>query len=214
MSQLLALVRDVFLAPPSRAETRVAPPPAPCAAVLGRPREAAAAVPALALALARRHRAACAVACGWRLDRRPALRLPASGAARRLALRLDARGLAAEASGRLVRVRLPDDPASASAAAERAAATGSVPVVVGLAGPRQPTLDRLLRVQDVIVVVHGADADATFADAVEASLADVPVPVVGCRVPSSGPVRALTAAGLAVPPALRHALLPALEVAG
>jgi hypothetical protein len=214
MSQLLPLVRDLFLAPPSRAETRAMPPPAPCAAVLARPREAAAAVPALALALARRQRAACAVACGWRLDRRPAPHLPANAAARRLALRLDARGLAAEASGRLVRVRLPDDPAAAAAAAERAAATGSAPVVVGLAGPRQPALDRLLRVQDVVVVVHGADADGGLAEAVEASLADLPVPVVGCRAPSTGPTHALAAAGLAVPPSLRQALLPALEVVG
>ena len=117
MSQLLALVRDVFLAP-------------------GPPSRAASAG-------------------------KPGGQAPGAAA--------DARGLAAQASGRLVRVRLPDDPASASAAAERAAATGSVPVVVGLAGPRQPTLDRLLRVQDVIVVVHGADADGAFADAVEAS---------------------------------------------
>ena len=59
--------------------------------------------------------------------------------------------------------------------------------------------------------VHRPDADGAFADAVEASLADLPVPVVGCRVPSGGPLRALAAAGLTVPPALRHALLPALE---
>ena len=63
MSDFLALVRDFFIAPAGPAShARVAPPPAPCAALLGRPREVIAAAPALALALARGHRAPCVAA--------------------------------------------------------------------------------------------------------------------------------------------------------
>lgn len=211
MSVLLSLLRDFFVAPAPRA--RAAPPPAPSAAVLGRPGEVSAAGSALALALARRRREGCAVVCGWRVGGGDAPRLPATGAARHLALRLDARGLAAEASGRLVRVRLPDDPGAAAAAAERAAGA-SCPVVLALAGPRDETLDRVLAAQDVVVLAHAAGTDPALARAAEASLADLPVPVVACHVRAAGPSRAVAAAGLGAPPGLVQAVLPALEVVG
>ena len=215
MSDFLALVRDFFIAPAGPAShARVAPPPAPCAALLGRPREVIAAAPALALALARGHRAPCAVACGWRVGWSSGARLPAVGAARRLALRLDARGLPAEATGRLVRVRLPDEPAAAAAAAERTAAAAACPVVVGLAGPRETALDHLLAAQDLVALVHRPGTDAALARAAEASLAELPVAVVACQLSAAGPLRALAAAGVMVPPTLRQALLPALEAVG
>jgi hypothetical protein len=212
MSGLLALVRDFFVAPAGTASRgRAVPPPAACAAVLGRPPEVGAAAPALALALARRQGGGCAVVCTWGVGNAATPRLPAGGAARRLALRLDARGLAADASGRLVRVRLPDDPGAAAAGAERAAGA-ACPVVLGLAGPRDEAVDRLLTAQDVVVLAHPAAAEPALARAAEASHAELPVPVIACRLPSAGPLRALAAAGLLAPPALTEALLPALEV--
>jgi hypothetical protein len=212
MSGLLAAIRDLFVAPAGTpAATRAQPPPAPCLAVLARPPEAMAATAALALALARAHGTRCALACGWRIDWSQAPRIGAGGDARHLALRLDARGIAADASGRLVRARLPEDAAAAAAAAERAVAAATCPAVLGLAGPREPALDRLLASPDAVVVVHPAEADAALAGAVEASLAGLPVPVVGCRVSAARPIRALTAAGVYAPPGVRQALLPALE---
>jgi hypothetical protein len=174
-----------------------------------------AAAPALALALARRHGAPCGVACAWRAGWGAGARFPAAGKARHLALRLDARGLAAEAAGRLVRVRLPDDPVAAGAAAERAAGAASCPVVVALAGPREPALDQLLAAQDLVVLVHRPDSDDdALARAAEASLAGLRVPIVACQLAGAGPLRALASSGLAAPPTLRHALTPALEAVG
>jgi hypothetical protein len=138
-------------------------------------------------------------------------RVGAGRDARQLALRLDARGIAADATGRLVRVRLPEEPAAAAAAAERALGAATCPVVVALAGPRDPALDRLLATTDAVVVVHSAGADPALAGAVEAALAATPAQVVRCHVSTAGPIRAMTAAGLFVPPGMRQALLPALE---
>jgi hypothetical protein len=215
MSDLLALVRDFFVAPAETgARPRAAPPPAACAAILGRPAEVATVAPALALALARGRGASVGVACGWRAGWGPGARFPPTGTARRLALRLDARGLAADATGLLVRVGLPDDPVAAQAAAERTAAAASCPVVVALGGPRDAVLDHLLATQDVVVLVHHGEADAALARAAEASLAELPAPVVACPLPTAGPLRALATAGIAAPPTLRHSLLPALEAVG
>jgi hypothetical protein len=134
----------------------------------------------------------------------------AVSAARRVGLRLEAVGLAARATGRLVRVRLPDEPAAAAAAAERTMAGASCPVAIGLAGPRDPALDDLLAA-DLIVVVQRPGADAALARAVEAGLAHLSVPITTCQIPIAGPLRALATAGIAVPRGTRDSVLPALQ---
>jgi hypothetical protein len=135
----------------------------------------------------------------------------AVSAARRVGLRLEAIGLAARATGRLVRVRLPDEPVAAAAAAERTMAAASCPVAIGLAGPRDPALDELLANADLVVVVQRPGADAALARAVEAGLAHLSVQVTTCQTPIAGPLRALATAGIAIPRSTRDSVLPALQ---
>jgi hypothetical protein len=85
-------------------------------------------------------------------------------------------------------------------------------VVVALAGPRDPDIDALLRVQDVIVLACRAGDDPAVADLAAASLSGLAAPVLTCRA-SCGPVgRELALAGAAAPGALRRALAAAVEV--
>ncbi|MTD44004.1 hypothetical protein GKE82_06730 [Conexibacter sp. W3-3-2] len=77
--------------------------------------------------------------------------VPARAAARRLAASLRLRGTHATASGRLVHVRLADEPLAATAEAVRVAATCDGPMVVVVAGPREPAHDPLVAAADVVV---------------------------------------------------------------
>jgi hypothetical protein len=222
MTTPLAALRDFFVEPPEAVPQPsasvtplnpepLAPLPAPCVAVLARASECGAATAVVALALARAQGARCAVAAGWHVDWRSSPRVGAVSAARRVGLRLEAVGLAARATGRLVRVRLPDEPAAAAAAAERTMAGASCPVAIGLAGPRDPALDDLLATADLIVVVQRPGADTALARAVEAGLAHLTVPVTTCQIRVAGPLRALATAGIATPRRTRESVLPALE---
>jgi hypothetical protein len=179
--------------------------------VLARASECGAATAVVALALARALRARGAVAAGWHVDWGGSPRVAAVSAARRVGLRLEAVGLAARATGRLVRVRFPDEPAAAAAAAERTMAGASCPVAIGLAGPRDPALDDLLAAADLVLVVQRPGADAALARAVEAGLAHLSVPVTTCQVSIAGPLRAVATAGIAIPRSARESLLPALQ---
>src|SRR5438552_460079 len=141
MQELLARVRALFLvpaAPAAPAAARYAP--APAVALLCQPRHALATGAALALAMARDAGAGRALVCVWRAGpgEAPAWRAPAARPARRLVASLAAHGLAADATGRLARLTLPDDPDAAAAAAARASAVAAAPSVLALGGPRSP----------------------------------------------------------------------------
>jgi hypothetical protein len=184
-------------------------------ALLCAPDDAATLGVAAAALMARRVRAPCALVCVWtgpHPRRRPDPRAPASRAARRLTVALVARGLDATARARAAVVALPAEPADAVAATARAgAAAGSHPTVLVLAGPRPSSFDELLAHQDRVLVLTRPGADPKVA-----SLAVAGIPSTGATATAHavglGPAaRALAAAGLAVPAALRRALDPAQE---
>jgi hypothetical protein len=184
-------------------------------AVLCAAADARAAGVAVAALLARRARAACGVACIWTAPephRHPETAAPASRGARRLAATLAARGLDAGAYGRAVAVALDADPAAAVAAAGRtAAAAGAAPVVLVLGGPRPAAFDDLLAAQDRLVVLTRPGTDAAMGALAIAGLPAGGPPPVACSLGLGAATRALAAAGLAVPSALRRALDAAVE---
>jgi hypothetical protein len=150
MTALLDAIARVFVTPAARAEPVAVA--APTAAVCGPDAESVAA----ALALTLRVRGPVVV-CSW-ASRARRTSAPRSVGARRLVTSLQARGLDATASGRLVLVRLDEDAHVAAAEAARAAAAaGEAPVVSAICGPRDPAFDGLLAHQDVTVL---AAADA------------------------------------------------------
>jgi hypothetical protein len=218
MTELLARVRDLFVAPaPTGSGTAAAraAPPVPSVALLCRPADALSTGGALALALARDARARRALVGMWRAGpgAATALRAPAVPEARRLVHALAAHGVEAEASGRLARAVLPDEPEAALATGARAAAVAAAPTVLALAGPRDAVLDRLLAAQDLVVVAQPAGADRTLAALALESVSALGVPVVAC-VPALGARgRMLAAAGLIAPRAAAAGLAPAVEAA-
>jgi len=216
VTELLARVRDLFVAPASTAAAaRSAPPPVPSVALLCRPADALATGAALALALARDTRARRALVATWRAgpDAANAVRAPAVPEARRLVQALSAHGLEAEASGRLARTVLPEEPEAALAAGARAAAVAAAPTVLGLAGPRDEVLDRLIAAQDLVVVARAAGGDEQLAALAVESVAALGVPAVACAPLGRGRGRMLATAGLAAPRAAAAALAPAVEAA-
>jgi len=127
---------------------------APRAVVLGRPHDAVPVAAALAGGLREQHRAAGALLAVWPSPAPPRAAL-GTPAASRLAARLQARGLAAVARGRLAWLALgPDDLALAA----RAVAV-DVPATIAITGPRTTVTDDLLDDLDLIVVVVAADAE-------------------------------------------------------
>jgi hypothetical protein len=177
---------------------------APSFAVMGDRRDALAVAGGLVLASG----SGPGLVCAWPPGEiRP--RLSATARARRLAARLEGRGVTALAGGRLVGVSLPGPAAEAVAAAQRAVAAVDAATAVVLAGPRHDDLDALLALQDAVVLVLREPADSPLVRLALAGLAHTPAPVVTVPAPS-GPVGALAAAGLTVLPALRATLAPAL----
>jgi hypothetical protein len=198
VSDLLDRAASYFVAPAGApAEDTAAPPRfAPRAVVLGKPGCAAPVAAALANELRIRVRARCALACVWAPAGWTARSGPAGHAARRLAEKLEARGLSAVPRGRLAWLPLPSEPVQAGAAAARAAAAVDVPVVVALAGPRSRELDGLLDEQDLLVVVPPDRAGGPIADLALAGLADRRAPAVICPPLPHGVTRVLALAGL------------------
>jgi hypothetical protein len=227
-------LRDFLLAPPGAASLELDPP---AGARLGRRATAtarsAAAVPgtvavlcaaedaravgvAAAALLARRARAGCGLACVWpglEAPRRPELRAASGRAARRLAAALEGRGLAADPCGRAVVVALDRDPAAALAGAGRAAAVAAdAPAVLVLGGPRPAAFDTLLAEQDRLLVLTRPATDPAVAGLALAGLPDGGAAGALTRPVALGAAgRALAAAGLAVPGALRRAIDAAVE---
>lgn len=207
MTALLDAIARMFVAPSGEA-ARAAPMVAvPSAAVCGPGAEPLAC--ALALLL---RRCGPAVVCSWRAAScRP--QAPATTGARRLAASMDARGLVARASGRLVIVTLDDAPPAAAAEAGRAsAAAGSAPVVIALCGPRDEAFDHLLAAQD-LAVVAAADASDELVRLGVAALEQA----AGRAVSTAG-IGGITAwrarAGLVAGSSARRALAPALTALG
>ena len=222
---VLGALRDLVLAPQTdgpaprpRPERRAASPPAPALAVLCRAEDARAVAVAAASLLARRARGDCALACVWT----PVATPPpgdghrrASRQARRLARALDARGLAAEACGRVAAVTLAVAPEDAVAAARRAlAAAAQVPAVLVLGGPRDGAFDPLLAEHDLVVALTRAgESDAVAALAI-GGLATLDVHAMAGPLTLRPLARSLAGSGLTVPSVLRRALDGALRELG
>jgi hypothetical protein len=185
----------------------VARTPAGVALLCG-PADAAVVGAALGLLLVREQRAPVVV-CVWtgahRL--RATWRAPALPAARRLGGRLCSREHDAHAAGRLVIVRLAEDPDDAAAGAGRVmAGAGTAPTVLALGGPRVGSFDALLAEQDLVVVAPRSDSDPVLARLAVDGLAASAVCACACEVPPAPPARALAAAGVMLLPSARRAL--------
>ena len=205
MTGLLARLRGVFVLPATGAAPVAVRRATLHIGVVGRPREAHAAACALVLSQARGE---AGLVCVWGADA-VAPRVPATAGARALAARLAARELEARASGRLVRVALPADPAEARDRALRAAAAAPGPVCVAVCGPRNREVDDLLAVQDALLVAGRPDADQRLLELARASLDATGVPVARCELAAGGLARVLALAGLAATGGLRAAVASA-----
>lgn len=133
----------------------------------------------------------------------PVLRAPVRGAAARLRASLTARGLAAEARGRLVLACLPSDPGEASSAAQRAlAAADALPTVVA-AAMRDEETDAVLAAQGAILVALPACAGASLAELALAGAAQL-APQAATLALALDPVqRVMALAGLHAPRVVR-----------
>ena len=171
---------------PARGKTAIR---ARAVAVLG-PAGAGAFAGDLAVAVARAARSPAAVVCRHGAAAPPAVPLPASPAARRLAARLASHGLEVHVRGRSAVVTLPEGDAAAAAAALRAgAAAGDAPVVLALGGPRGPALEALLDEQQLCVVTSRPEADPSIpALAVAALRARLPAGAVCAVEVAPGPL--------------------------
>jgi hypothetical protein len=179
---------------------------APSVAVLAPPSHGPPLGSALAFALACGRRAPVGLVSVW-APGDASLRGPWHGpgmpAATRLAVALGARGHEARTSGRVVGVRLAQAADEAAAEAGRvAAAAGSAPAVLVLAGPRSACFDDVLAAQDLVVVAVAPDGDPVLARLAAAGLERAVI----CFAPPADPARALAAAGIALLPAVRRAL--------
>jgi hypothetical protein len=189
-------------------------------------REASAAVglaPSLGVLATARDLPAVAVAAGFVVARRspaalvclhapgdevpaPALRAPTRAAAARLATSLRARGLAADARGRVALVELArEDEDPAGAAARALAAAGPLPNVLALAA-RDPDLDVLLAAQDAVLVVLPPSADPPLVELAVSSAARIAPRATSIALNLDPASRALALAGLRAPAVVRAAV--------
>lgn len=184
------------------ASAPVSPAPARVA-VLTAPDDAFSAACAVALALAG---SGVAVAASWGAAgdvQPPAGALPAAG---RQAADLRERGIAAEPAGRLVRVRLAGEEASAAAAFERLAAECEAPIAVALAAPRRDAMSEVLARADRVVVAAGRGRPSGL---VEAALAEAQMlghDAFVADLSPAGATRALLTLGYGLPPRMAAAL--------
>jgi hypothetical protein len=167
-------------------------------------------VPSLGVLAAARDLPAMAVAAGLVVGRRaPAvlvclhardaelvasLRAPARAAAARLATSLAARGLPAEARGRLVPVRCD----GAEATARALAAAGELPSVLAVA-VREPAVDGLLAERDAILVALPPSADPILADLALAGASELSPAAASITFAFDPLSRALALGGLRAP---------------
>jgi hypothetical protein len=218
---VLERLRDLFLTGDGAATARplrqVAERTMPTTlGILVSPGDAQVAGAALGLAVAAAHRVPCAVVCRWTgaETAEPPRSGLAVGAARGLARRLAARGLATGASGRVVTVALPASDIEARAATERAqAAAGDLPLVLIIAGARPVAFDSLLAGLDRLIVVPPSSAPVGLERLAIDGAARLGRGAAVLRCPSTGAVtgRLLAATGLPLSPAWRTAAAVALR---
>ncbi len=218
---VLKRLRDLFLTGETAAATRparqVADRTAPATlGVLVAPGDAPAAGAALGMAVAAAQRAPCAVVCRW-TGAEP-VEPPRSGlagsAARRLAQRLAARGLAAGAYGRIVTVALPASGTEARAVTERAlVAAGAILLILTVAGARPSAFDPLLATLDRLIIVPPSGAPAGLEQLAIDAAARLGRGAGCLHLPATGVVtgRLLAATGLPLAPAWRKAAVAALR---
>lgn len=182
---------------PDGRDERPTPPAGPPAGVVGLLTSSAdggALGAAVALAAAGR---GVGVVATWRCSGRGGPGAPGTGAAKRLATSLAARGLAVNASGRLVAVALDDDERSAVASlGPLEAATQGAPTVLVVGGPRGEGLDEALA-RCTIVHVH-ADPPELVALTVS-RLREQGIPAAPLGPAPMGLARRLARSGLVVP---------------
>jgi hypothetical protein len=194
---------------PLRARTRPeAVALAPSFGVLANARDLAAVAVAVGVVVARRGPAAlvCLDAPGERPSA-PAVRASARAASARLAASLRARGLDADARGRVAVVALAGGEREAARAL---AAAGSLPTVLGVA-VRDPALDALLAAQDAILVALGPSIEPALAELAASSAAKLGPGAASITVSLDPASRALALAGLRVPAAVRVAVEGVLQ---
>jgi hypothetical protein len=177
---------------------------APSLGVLANARDLPAVAVAVGVVVGRRNPAAlvCLHAPGDALSA-PAARVPAGPGAARLAASLRARGLAADARGRVVIVDLAREEGDAAGAAARAlAAAGALPTVLAVAA-RDPDLDVLLAAQDAVLVALPPSTDATLAELAASGAARLAPRATSIALHLGPASRALALAGVRAPAALR-----------
>jgi hypothetical protein len=162
------------------------------AAVLGRPGEAEPVAAALALALRRESRAKAATVVVVGPSPAEPVEGGASGAARRIATRLEAHGVEARVRGRLAWVRLDAGDPHVHSLAQRVTLIAA-PAVLAVTAPRTAALDAALVEQDLLLVVT-ADPGGPLAGLAASGLTSVPVLPV--RPLGRGPARSLARAGV------------------
>jgi hypothetical protein len=172
---------------------------APSLGVLAAARDLPAVAVAAGLVVGRR--APAVLVCLRALDGELAapLRAPARAAAARLAMSLAARGLPAEARGRLVLVRCE----VADATARALAAAGTLPTVLAVA-VREPAVDRLLAERDAILVALPPSADPTLADLALAGATELSRSAASIALALDPLSRALALGGLRAPRKVRE----------
>jgi hypothetical protein len=210
-------LRDLLIAP-RPAEPSVAAPaartgllarrraaaPAISLGVLAPARDLSAAALAAGIALARG--ASAALVCIQAPVAASSPRAPARTGASRVAASLVARGLVAEARGRLAIVALPDDPAELSRAAARAlAAAGALSSVLAVA-QRGDDVDVLLRERDAILVALAPAAEPTLAGLALAGATELVPRAVAISLALDPLQRSLAVAGCWSPRTIREAV--------
>jgi hypothetical protein len=180
---------------------------APSLGVLANVRDLPAVSVAVGVVVARRNPAAlvCVHAPGDGLSA-PAARAPARAAAARLAASLRARGLAADARGRIAMVDLAREEGDEAGAAARAlAAAGALPTVLGVAA-RYPDLDVLLGAQDAILVALPPSTDPTLGELAASGAARLAPRATSIALNLDPASRALALAGVRAPGPVRAAV--------
>ncbi|HEX7289651.1 MAG TPA: hypothetical protein VF250_00875 [Conexibacter sp.] len=191
-----------------RARAAASPTVAPSLAVLAPPRDLPAVAAAAGLVLARGAPAVLVCVYAARAELATSVRAPARGVASRLAASLGARGLAAEARGRLVLVNAwpsDGDEEPAGTAARALAVAGPLPAVLAVA-VRDADVDVLLATQDAILVALPPSAESTLAELAVAGASELSRAAAGVFVAFDPVSRALALGGLRAPRGLREAV--------
>jgi hypothetical protein len=179
----------------------------PSLGVLANARDLPAVAVAAGVVVARGHPAAlvCVHALGAEPSTAP-LRAPARAGANRLAGSLRARGLTADARGRVAVVELAHEGQDAAGATARAlAAAGALPTVIAVAA-RDPDLDALLAAQDAVLVALSPSIDPALAELTVTSAARLARTVESVQLTLDPASRALAVGGLRAPAAVRAAV--------